>query len=114
VLVFLMGVIYNVRLEMASSGMMYIPSFKTIGSDIQVLLRFCLNCVRGCNVGITDGKDLLIIPLRWAHLHVIHTKFHKDLFRHLTFVRGYKHTDTQTARRSHEPTFIFFQIRKAG
>jgi hypothetical protein len=36
---------------------------------------------------------------------VIHTKFHKDWFRHSKAVEG-GYTDTQTAWRSHKPTFL--------
>jgi hypothetical protein len=43
--------------EMASDGLIYIPSFMKIGTGIQAILWFCLN-LRGCNVGITDGSDL--------------------------------------------------------
>jgi hypothetical protein len=40
----------------------------------------------------------------------IHTKFHKDWFRHLN-IDG----DTQTARWSHKPTlFFYFLMRKVG
>jgi hypothetical protein len=44
--------------EMASCGMIYIPSFRKIGTGIQAILRFCLRNLRSCNVGISDGKDL--------------------------------------------------------
>jgi hypothetical protein len=54
--------------EVASCGMIYIPSFMKIGTGVQVILRFCLRNLRGCNVGITDGRDSSIIPLRWAQV----------------------------------------------
>jgi hypothetical protein len=44
--------------EVASCGLIYIPSFMKIGADIQARLRFCLRNLRGCNVGISDGSDL--------------------------------------------------------
>jgi hypothetical protein len=44
--------------EMPSSGMIYVPSFMKIGTSIQATLRLCLRNLRGCNVGITDGRDL--------------------------------------------------------
>jgi hypothetical protein len=44
--------------EMASGGMLYTPCLMTIGSGIQVILRFCLRNMRGYNVGITDGRDV--------------------------------------------------------
>jgi hypothetical protein len=37
--------------------MIYIPSFIKISTDIEGILRFCLSNQRGCNVGITDGRD---------------------------------------------------------
>jgi hypothetical protein len=43
--------------EMASCGMIYLPSFMKIGTGVQTILRFFLRNSRGCNVGITDGKD---------------------------------------------------------
>jgi hypothetical protein len=44
--------------EMASGGMIYIPSFMNTGRGVEAILRFCLRDCRGCNVGISDGKDL--------------------------------------------------------
>jgi hypothetical protein len=29
-----------------------------IGEGVETILRFCLNNMRGCNIGITDGRDL--------------------------------------------------------
>jgi hypothetical protein len=56
--------------EMASCGMilLYIPSFMTITTGVQALLRFYFRNLRGCNVGITDGRDLRSAPLRWAQV----------------------------------------------
>jgi hypothetical protein len=44
--------------EMASDSMIYIPSFMNIVSGIPEILWFCLSNLNGCNVGITDGKEL--------------------------------------------------------
>jgi hypothetical protein len=44
-------------IEMASGGMIYIPSFMKIGIGVQAILRFRLRNLRGCNV-ITDGRNL--------------------------------------------------------
>jgi hypothetical protein len=44
--------------EMASDSMIYIPSFMKIGAGVQVLLRFYLRNLRGCNIDITDMRDL--------------------------------------------------------
>jgi hypothetical protein len=44
--------------QMASCGTMYVPSFMKIGTGVQAILKFCLRNLRGCNVGITDGRDL--------------------------------------------------------
>jgi hypothetical protein len=43
---------------MDSYGMIYIPSFLKVGTDVQAILRFCLRKLRGCNVGISDERDL--------------------------------------------------------
>jgi hypothetical protein len=45
--------------EMSSDRMTYTPS-----SVIQVILRYYLNILRGCGVGITDERYFLNIPLR--------------------------------------------------
>jgi hypothetical protein len=43
---------------MALYGMMYMPSFMKIGIDIQVILRFCLSDLNGCDADITNGRDV--------------------------------------------------------
>jgi hypothetical protein len=48
----------------------YMPSFVKDDADVQVILRFFLRNLRGCNVGIADGRDLLIMPLRWGQVPV--------------------------------------------
>jgi hypothetical protein len=44
---------------MASCGVIYVPRFMKIGIGVQAILRFCFRNFRGCNVGITDGRDFL-------------------------------------------------------
>jgi hypothetical protein len=44
--------------EMCSGGMIYMPSFMTIGSDIQVILSLLPQHFCGCSVGISNGRDL--------------------------------------------------------
>jgi hypothetical protein len=51
---------------MDTCGMIYIPSFVKIGEDVQAILKFSLRNLRGCNVGISDVRYLVITPLRWA------------------------------------------------
>jgi hypothetical protein len=58
ILVLVMDGTYEVRLEMGSGGMMYIRSLMKTGTGVQAILRFCLSNLNGCNVGITDGRDL--------------------------------------------------------
>jgi hypothetical protein len=41
---------------MGSDGTICIPYFMRIGTAVQAILRFCLCNLRGCNVGITDGR----------------------------------------------------------
>jgi hypothetical protein len=69
--------------EMASSGMIYLPSFMKIATGDQAILRFGLRNLKACNVGITDGRDLRSVPLRWTR-HDIRTKFHEGRFRNLS------------------------------
>jgi hypothetical protein len=45
-------------IEMGSGGMIYIPCFMKTGTGMQAIFRFCLRNFKGCNVGITDGRDL--------------------------------------------------------
>jgi hypothetical protein len=44
--------------EMASCGMIYIPSCMKIGTGVQVILRVCFRNLRGYNVDVTDERDL--------------------------------------------------------
>jgi hypothetical protein len=60
--------------------MIYIPSFMKIGTGVQAILRFPLSNLRGCNVGITDGRDFDVLCSDWLRCHGIHIKFHKDWF----------------------------------
>jgi hypothetical protein len=45
-------------IEMASYDILRIPSLMNIGIGVKAKLRFCLRNLRGCNVGITDVRDL--------------------------------------------------------
>jgi hypothetical protein len=62
-LVLLIEVIYKVAVEMTLCGMIYVPSFMKTA-----ILKCSLINLRGCSVGITGGRDLLITPLRWAQV----------------------------------------------
>jgi hypothetical protein len=44
--------------KMPSCGMISLPSFMKIGTGDQAMLKFCLSNLKGCIVGITDGKEL--------------------------------------------------------
>jgi hypothetical protein len=44
--------------EMSSGGMIYVQSSMKIDTGVQAILRFCLSNLKGCNVGIIDGRDL--------------------------------------------------------
>jgi hypothetical protein len=43
--------------EMASCGMIYLPSFMNIATGVQAILRCYLRNLKGCNTGITGGRD---------------------------------------------------------
>jgi hypothetical protein len=64
-LVLLMGGIYDIRVEMASCGIIYLPGSMKIATGVRAVLRVRLRNLKGCNVGITDGRDLRSAPLRW-------------------------------------------------
>jgi hypothetical protein len=36
----------------------YIPPFVKIDAGIQTILRFYFSSLNGCNIGITDGRNL--------------------------------------------------------
>jgi hypothetical protein len=48
--------------------MIYIPSFMKPGIGVHAILRVFLRNLRGFSVGITDGRDFSITPLRWAQV----------------------------------------------
>jgi hypothetical protein len=58
--------------EMASCGMTHLPSFMKIGTWIQAILRCSVRNLRGCDVGITNGKGSRSVPLRWV-IVALHT-----------------------------------------
>jgi hypothetical protein len=39
-----------------------------IGSGIEEIFRFSLRKLKGCNDGITDGKDLSSASLKWTQV----------------------------------------------
>jgi hypothetical protein len=45
-------------IEMGSGGIIYIRSFMKTGTGVQTILRSCFNNMRGCNIGITERRDL--------------------------------------------------------
>jgi coenzyme F420-reducing hydrogenase gamma subunit len=52
-------------IEMASGGMMYIPCFMmTSSTGIRAILRIWLSNLNGCNISITDGRELCCALLR--------------------------------------------------
>jgi hypothetical protein len=55
-LVLLMGEKYAA--EMVSCFMIHIPSFMTGGAGVQAIFWFSFNNLRGCSVGIIDGRFL--------------------------------------------------------
>jgi hypothetical protein len=44
--------------EVPLCGMIIFSSFMKTGTDVQEVLRFYITNFRGCNVGITDGREL--------------------------------------------------------
>jgi hypothetical protein len=48
----------NYTVDMSSCIMIYIPSLIKIVEGVQTILKFCLENLRRCNVGITGGRVL--------------------------------------------------------
>jgi hypothetical protein len=59
VLVLLTWEIYEVSCDIASCGMIHIPSFMKIGTCVRALLRFCCSGFRGYNLSISEEKNLM-------------------------------------------------------
>jgi hypothetical protein len=57
-LVLLIEGLYYVLVEMPSHSMIFLLTFRKIGTGVQAILRFCPRNLRGSNVGITNGKEL--------------------------------------------------------
>jgi hypothetical protein len=72
--------------EMASDGMISIPTFMKVGSGIEVIL-INLNTLWVSSVGFTDERDLGYMPMRWPQAHYIHTKFHDHPFRNSSNIK---------------------------
>jgi hypothetical protein len=66
--VLLMGGIIIYAVEIALCGVIYLSSFMKMDTGVQAILRFRLRNLRGCDVGIADGRDLWNAPLRWAQV----------------------------------------------
>jgi hypothetical protein len=54
--------------EMGSGDMIYVQSFVKIGEGIQAILRFRLSNLNDCNIRITYGRGLRIMPLKMAQV----------------------------------------------
>jgi hypothetical protein len=55
-------------IQMASFGMIYPPIFMKISIGVQAILRSCFRKFRGCNIGITGGRDLCSMALKWPRV----------------------------------------------
>jgi hypothetical protein len=44
--------------EIPSCGMMFLQSCLKIGEGVEGIFRFCLSSLKGCDAGISDGRDL--------------------------------------------------------
>jgi hypothetical protein len=52
------------HVQMASCGLIFLPSFMKIGKCFRAIIRFGLSNMNDCNVGIIEGKKLRSAPLR--------------------------------------------------
>jgi hypothetical protein len=44
--------------KMVSCAIIFILSFVKTDPGVQTILRFCFRNLRGCHIGIVDGRDL--------------------------------------------------------
>jgi hypothetical protein len=44
--------------EMPSCDMTFLPSFMNTGTGVEGILRCFLSNLKGCDVAVTDGRDL--------------------------------------------------------
>jgi hypothetical protein len=75
------------RVEFVSDRMSYIILrgrwfdiiFMKIGEGVKTRLRFCLNNMRGCNIGVTDGKRFVnyVFEISPGAILYVHTSFIK-------------------------------------
>jgi hypothetical protein len=54
--------------EIGSGGMIYIPSLIKFGTGVQAILRVWFSNMKGCDVGIDNGRDLWRISLKWTRV----------------------------------------------
>jgi hypothetical protein len=54
--------------EICSGGMINIQNFMKIGTGVEGIVRFYLSILKGCNVGITDGRCLGNVLLKWPQV----------------------------------------------
>jgi hypothetical protein len=52
--------------EMVTRGKIFFPNFMIIGKDVQAILKIFLSNLDGCNIGITEEKELGSASPRWA------------------------------------------------
>jgi uncharacterized protein YraI len=45
-------------------GMTLLPSFMKMDTGVEVIIRFCLSNLNGCNVGFFNGEKILSASLR--------------------------------------------------
>jgi hypothetical protein len=86
--------------EMASCGIIYIPSYMKIDTGVQATVKFCLRNFRDCNVGITDGRDFFNYAVEMGSSAVIYKPSFIKIGSGIQKLigRGYRDTHTQTAR----------------
>jgi hypothetical protein len=77
--------------EMASCVMIHMPSFMKIGMGVRAILRGFLRDLRGCNVGITDGRDLRIKSM----LHVLWLRNMISFFTKTTFQENNRYEEDE-------------------
>jgi hypothetical protein len=115
ILVLLIEATMEYAVEMASWGMIYIPSFMKIGAGVKELLRRCLRNLRGCHVGIIYGRDLWFTG---SGAVIYMQRFIKFGWGIQKLMGGYtyRHTDTHIERQQGDliSLILLFQNKESG
>jgi hypothetical protein len=95
--------------EIASCGIIYFMCVIKFGIGVEAILRLSLRNLKGCNVGITDGRDFFNYTAEIGSGAVIYVPSFIKMGSGIQKLIGGGYSDTQTAWRSYKVTFNTFK-----